>query len=278
MSFSHPYLEKLRSQAAEKDSLLCFGMDPVAERMGLDLAGNLGDQIEGYFARILEEIRGRVSAVKPNLAYYLQYGGDGMRALGRLIGRARAFGIPVILDAKMGDIGRSSEAYARFAFQVAGADAVTLNPYMGRDSLQPFFCVPEKGFYVIALTSNPGARTFQMEKMKPQTCLYEYVLQTICCWNAERPSVGAVLGATQEGLGGGIGLIAQSGCSLPLLIPGVGSQGGSYGAVRRVLAEKGYDAGLVRINASSAISYARERLPGSVEDAAAAAVEELLGS
>jgi orotidine-5'-phosphate decarboxylase len=251
-------------------------MDPVAERMSLDPSGNLGDQIERYFARILEAIHGRVSAVKPNLAYYLQYGGDGMQALQGLVGRARAMGLPVILDAKMGDIGRSSEAYARFAFQVAGADAVTLNPYMGRDSLQPFFRVPERGCYVIALTSNPGARTFQMEKIKPLTCLYEYVLQTICCWNAEWPSVGAVLGATQEGLGGGVGLIAESGCSLPLLIPGVGAQGGSYGAVRRVLAEKGYDAGLVRITASSAISYAHERLPGPVEEAAAAAVDELL--
>lgn len=274
----HPYLEMLRQGAEEKGSLLCFGMDPVDQRMRIDRREGLGGQIEGYFSRILDRIQDRITAVKPNLGYYLQYGSEGLGALTGLIRRARSRGLPVIIDAKLGDIGRSSEAYARFVFQVLGGNAVTLNPYLGQDSLQPFFSHQNKGHYVLALTSNPGARTFQLERMKPLACsLYEYVLKTICCWNSECPSVGAVLGATHSAFAACIDLLVSSRCTIPLLVPGVGAQGGSYGEVRRILQEKGYPEEVVRINASSSISYAHERFPSvPEEEAASRAVDELL--
>jgi orotidine-5'-phosphate decarboxylase len=272
----HPYLEKLQLDAGLKGSVLCFGMDPVVERMKLDHSENLGDQVESYYRRILDCIHEQVSAVKPNLGYFLQYGGDGLRALGNLVRYARGRDLPVILDGKFGDIGRTASAYAWFAFSEIGADAVTLNPYMGRDALEPFFGCSDKGHYVLALTSNPGSRDFQTEMMKPGIALYEYVLKTVCCWHAKCPAVGCVIGATQSGLGSIIEQLVAQQCEMPLLIPGVGAQGGSYSEVTALLVEKGYKSGLVRVNASSSIAFAHESRPGTVEEAAYSVVKEML--
>jgi len=275
----HPYVQKLHDESKRKSSLLCFGMDPVIERMKIDQSRNLSDEIVRYFGNILHEIVGKVSAIKPNVGYYLQYGNEGMKALSDLITHAKSLGLLVIIDAKIGDIGRTSVAYAKFFFEVLNGDAVTLNPYMGYDALEPFFTYKQKGFYILALTSNPGAKTFQLEKMQRQAFLYEYVLQTICGWNRSCASIGAVIGATQEAFKACINRLSKSHCSLPLLIPGVGAQGGSYGKIGTILGEEGWDTGSVRINASSSISYAWERFPSyTVEEASRRAVEEILKS
>lgn len=274
----HPYLRKLGEEYERKGTVLCFGMDPVVERMDIDGSLNLADEITRYFVRIIDGVKSRISGVKPNLGFYLQYGISGLQALSRVSEHAASSGLPVILDAKVGDIGRTSEAYARFAFDVLKADAVTLNPYMGRDALEPFFRYEDRGYYVLALTSNPGSRDFQFLNLTSTGApLYDLVLDRIFSWNEVRNSTGAVLGATQTALGKCARRIMKAGCSIPLLIPGVGAQGGSYAGVCGELDRADYDMDIVRINASSAISYACEKYPNlKPDEAACRAVEEIL--
>lgn len=273
------YLEMLEDEWAKKGSVLCFGMDPVIERMHIDSSKNLTDEIVDYFSKILHEIRGKISAVKPNVAFYLQYGGKGLEALIKLVGIARSMGLPVIIDAKAGDIGRTSTAYAKYIFEVLGGDAVTLNPYMGHDSLEPFFLHKDKGFYILALTSNDGARDFQYEETRAGKPLYENVIQKVCSWKREHGFVGAVIGATQEEFESCVQKLIDWQCPIPLLIPGVGAQGGSYKTIKKILGSVNFNLGIIRINASSSISYAHEKYPAAtVEEASGLAVEELIES
>jgi orotidine 5'-phosphate decarboxylase subfamily 2 len=271
------YTDLLREAVERKGTLLCFGMDPVIERMKVDRSEDIAAGIYGYFSRILHAISDRVSAVKPNLGFYLQYGLDGISALLRLVRLSRSLNLPVIIDGKIGDIGRTSAAYAGFIFDQVGADAVTLNPYMGYDALAPFFEYDENGFYVLALTSNPGARDFQYSRVDSGAPLYDKILREICAWNRRHNAVGAVIGATHREFGECLSVIRETGCELPLLVPGVGAQGASYGRTLELLNAAGYDSGIVRINASSAVSYAHEKYGGAdIEEAALKAVNDIL--
>ena len=271
------FLQKLDESFAEGGTILCFGMDPVIERMHIDISRNLSDEIVRYFTTVLEAVAHRITAVKPNAGFYLQYGKDGLKALVSLIRKAQKRGLPVILDLKAGDIGRTSEAYARFAFQELDADAVTLNPYMGYDAIQPFLQYRDRGFYVLALTSNPGAAEFQQLRLDSAQPLYAGVLDRICTWSEKTPSIGAVVGATQVDFAACIDAVLQRGLAMPLLVPGVGAQGASFRDTLGTLVEKKYPTEMVRINASSSISYAREQYPElSLDEAALRAVEELI--
>jgi orotidine-5'-phosphate decarboxylase len=273
------FMERLQASERAKGSLLCFGMDPLIERMRIDSSKNLSDEIVLYFSRILYAVREKISAVKPNVGFYLQYGNEGMIALQELINRAKEIDLPVIVDAKLGDIGKTSEAYARFVFETLDGDAVTLNPYLGEDALEPFFSYSEKGFFVLTLTSNPGAGLLQFASVDSGKKLYRMVLELICRWNKNIPSIGAVVGATKEEFEQCIIAINDEGVSLPLLVPGVGAQGGSYRRISDILAKQNYNRWIVRINASSAISYAHERFSSkSIEEAAFSACEEILNS
>jgi orotidine 5'-phosphate decarboxylase subfamily 2 len=275
----HPYVQLLSESARKNKSVLCFGMDPVAERMKIDDSLNIGDEIVRYFAAILDAIAGRIAAVKPNAAYYLQYGDSGLRALSRLIQNAHGMGLPVILDIKAGDIGRTSAAYARFVFEELCADAVTLNPYMGFDAVEPFAAHKNKGMYILALTSNQSSRDFQFQTLKSGMPLFEHVLHTIGSWAGGHGGIGAVIGATQREFDSCIGGLKQKGLTLPLLVPGVGAQGGSYTGILRTMKNMSYEQACVRINASSSISYAHEVYAQlGFEEAALKAVEELTGS
>jgi orotidine-5'-phosphate decarboxylase len=272
------FLNILEQSETEKRSMLCFGMDPVVERMQIDASKSLSDEITRYFSDILHVVKDKVSAVKTNVAFYLQYGHDGLSALGELIERAHKLGLPVIVDLKCGDIGRTSKAYAQFVFHILGGDAVTLNPLMGNDALEPFFSCTERGFFVLALTSNPGAAVIQLARLHDGITLSERLVSLICGWNRRVPSIGAVLGATQDEFERCIRQIQKEGAEIPLLIPGVGAQGGSYRKIERILSEHSYKRGVVRINASSAIAYAHERFPDTPPDEAAwRACEEILG-
>jgi orotidine 5'-phosphate decarboxylase subfamily 2 len=271
------FLEKLREEWVKKGSLFCFGMDPVVERMKINPSSELSEEIYRYFSRILHAILEKVSAVKPNAGFYLQYGQAGLSALLRLVRFSRSLGLPVIIDGKIGDIGNTSKAYARFVFDLLEGDGITLNPYMGYDALAPFFSYGDKGFYILALTSNEGARDFQYRALSTGMTLYDCVIQEICAWNRVHPSVGAVIGATHREFRECIEKIKAERCTLPLLVPGVGAQGGSYRQIERELEDIGYDREIVRINASSSISYAHEIYTGlSVEEASFRAMEDLL--
>jgi orotidine-5'-phosphate decarboxylase len=272
------YIDLLENVHAKKNTMLCFGMDPVLERMKIDNSKNLADEIVTYFTRIFDAVSGKISAVKPNVAFYLQYGMDGLSALVELIKKVKSAGMPVIIDAKLGDIGRTAAAYSKYIFEFLQGDSVTLSPYLGYDSLEPFFKYHDRGFYLLALTSNRGAGDFQLGRIETGARLYEHVLGVICSWSEEVRSAGAVIGATQNEFRGCIELLNDRSCSVPLLVPGVGAQGGSYGNIRSILEELEYNQGIVRINASSAISYAHEKFESlAVEEASFRAVEELLG-
>ena len=273
-----PYTELLQNEYAKKNTMLCFGMDPVVEQMKIDNSKNLAEEIAVYFIRIFDAIKEKISAVKPNVAFYLQYGIDGLSALVEIIKKVKSTGTPVIIDAKLGDVGRTAEAYAKYIFDYLMGDSVTLSPYLGYDSLEPFFKYRDKGFYLLALTSNKGAEDFQLWRTGTGSRLYEYVLRSICGWSSKVRSAGAVIGATQDEFRNCIELLRGRDCSVPLLIPGVGAQGGSYGIIKKILEGLEYNMSIVRINASSSISYAHKKYKSlAVEEASFRAVGELLG-
>jgi orotidine-5'-phosphate decarboxylase len=170
-----------------------------------------------------------VCAFKPNLGFFLAGGAAGIIALERLIHYVPPE-IPVILDAKFGDIGSSAEQYARGAFEAFHADAVTLSPYVGADAIKPFLAYADKGVFVLARTSNPGATEFQdlivedEPRGAPGTPLYEAVVRKATEWHRQGPGAcGVVVGATypQE-----LKRIRSLAPDLPFLVPGVGAQGG----------------------------------------------------
>jgi orotidine-5'-phosphate decarboxylase len=259
------YSERLDSIASERGSIVCLGMDPVLERMPLQ-EQSPEKKIVAFYTRILEA-SDAVGAVKLNYAYFAQYGFPGLRALKKLIAVAKGRKVPVILDGKRGDIGASSEAYAREMFAFWKADACTVSPYMGSDSVAPFlsYAAKGKGTYVLVRTSNPGAEDFQALDCGSEK-LFSVVAKRVSEWKA-----GAVVGATNiVELENAAKMLAGA----PLLIPGVGTQGGSAADVAKLLRKLG-KIGIHRISSSSSISYAHEKKGGDSADAAASEIEKL---
>lgn len=257
------YLELLEQTARERKSIVCFGIDPALEEMPAIEAQNPEEKIVKYFSSIVDAAlaeKSSISALKPNYAYFAQYGFDGLRALKRLIDAYRGK-LPIILDAKRGDIGKSSDAYAREAFEFWGADAVTVSPYMGQDSLAPFFsrCKAGKGAYVLCRTSNAGAADFQSLVLDSNRQLFLEVARKVEKWHT--PGVGMVMGATAlDELEGAIWMFYDTKKKLPLLVPGVGAQGASAAATAKILRDVWSETlPLHRINSSSAIAYAYKK-------------------
>ncbi len=261
------YTDNLKKTAREKKSLVCFGLDPVLERIPVQ-ESRISETISSFFKQIFDEFdRSDVwpSCVKPNFAFYAQYGFEGLRALGDVCEMSKSAHLPIILDAKRGDIGKTSEAYAKEAFEAWEADAVTVSPYMGTDSVKPFVDMAKrlgKAVYVLARTSNEGAKDFQELKWN-ETPLYQVVAEKIAAWGESCPgTVGAVIGATAPNeLSRLHRLFVSSKSMTPYLIPGVGSQGGSAKEVVKILKEDEASLGIHRINSSSGISYAYEKSP-----------------
>jgi len=241
--------ERLERSAKERGTILCFGMDPDHERIkkavsaGTEIEETIGPFFHEMVDRLLEE--NAIAALKPNYAYFAQYGFDGLYVLEELIQHYKGK-VPVILDGKRGDIGKSSEAYAREAYEFWGADAVTISPYMGEDSVKPF--VREgKLAYMLCRTSNPGARDFEELKVGKKQ-VYEYVAEKALAWKT-----GLVVGATSDSIKR---IAKMTKDQVPFLIPGVGSQGGDLKMVMEAIAG---NVAIHRINASSSIAYAFEK-------------------
>jgi orotidine-5'-phosphate decarboxylase len=268
------FIDKLRETAEDAGSIVCMGLDPVLEK--IPLKGPKEDVIAKFYTEILDAAVSedvRPGMVKPNIAFYEQYGFEGLRALKKIIDAYRSVGILVLLDCKRADIGKTSAAYARAVFEFWKADAVTTAPYMGSDSVGPFteYCSKGKGVYTLCRTSNKGAADFQNLKSggKP---LYMKTAQKIVEWH--RPGIGAVVGATYpKELEKISEFFVFSGKSIPLLIPGVGAQGGSAGGVARALKNTGNELKIHRINSSSGINYAYKRF--DTDDFAGAAVKAI---
>ena len=200
---------------------------------------------------MIEATAGLVAAYKPNMAFYEVAGAEGLEALRRTIDCAHAYGVPVILDAKRGDVGHSSGALARAAFEVWGADAVTVSPYLGADSIQPFTAYADKGVYVLCHTSNPGAVDLQ-EGLVGGLPLYLRVADLAQRWNG-MGNVGLVVGATfPEALAA----VRAAAPEMPFLVPGVGAQGGDLEAA--VAAGVNAQGRGLLVNASRAVACARK--------------------
>jgi len=234
------FYEWLAETAQRNDSLLCVGLDTQPEQ----LAG-AADQFD-FNRRIVDATRDLVCCYKPNFAFYEEAGLGGLEALRRTVAYIHDTArVPVILDAKRGDIGSTAAAYARAAFQTWGADALTVNPYLGSDSVAPFTAYADRGVFVLCHTSNPGASDLQMLPC-PARPLYELVAEKAARWGT-----GLVVGATYpEALARVRALAPQAW----ILLPGVGAQGGDLEAA---LAAGLRDDRLgVIVNASRGIIYA----------------------
>jgi orotidine-5'-phosphate decarboxylase len=246
------FLDRLRSAGRGNGSMLCVGLDPEPSRFPGALKGD-ASRIYDFCARIVDATADLVIAFKPQIAYFASHRAEDQ--LERLMEHMRrnAPAVPVILDAKRGDIGSTAEQYAREAFERYGADAVTLSPFMGFDSVQPYLKFHDKGAFLLCRTSNPGGDDLQNQRLasvEGQPLLYEHVARLAQGpWNLNG-QLGLVVGATYPAE---IERVRQVAPTLPLLIPGVGAQGGD--AVATVKAGWRADAPIV-VNSSRAILYA----------------------
>ncbi|OQA41040.1 MAG: Orotate phosphoribosyltransferase [Chloroflexi bacterium ADurb.Bin325] len=219
----------LDSVARRTDSLLCVGLDPHPA----DLAAPGAEAAREFCLRLVAETEGLAMAYKPNAAFFEAYGPAGWAALADVIAAIPA-GIPVILDAKRGDIASTAEAYARSTFEQLGATAVTLNPYLGHDSLKPFIQDPTRGVFLLCKTSNPGAGDVQDLRLADGELVYERVARLALRWNAAEhgggDNVALVVGATHPAALARVRAVAPD---LWFLAPGVGAQGGDLAAALR---------------------------------------------
>jgi uridine monophosphate synthetase len=216
------FFDKLRAAVDGNGSLVCVGLDPRPQYLPH------GDML-AFNRRIIEQTADLVCAYKPNFAFYEAQGLRGLEALRLTIDEIhRMTDVPAILDAKRGDVGSTAEAYAHAAFEVWGADAVTLNPYLGYDSLLPFLRYSDRGSFVLCHTSNPGAQEFQAVSVGGQS-LYELVARRATAWSAQG-DLGLVVGATYPEELMAVRHIAPE---MWLLVPGVGSQAGDLEATLR---------------------------------------------
>jgi orotidine-5'-phosphate decarboxylase len=246
------FIEMLNDAQRRNGSMLCVGLDPEPARFPAGLQGNTA-KIYDFCAAIVDATADLAIAFKPQIAYFAAHRAE--HQLERLMQHMRraAPHVPVILDAKRGDIGSTAEQYAKEAFDRYGADAVTLSPFMGFDSVQPYLKYSDKGAFLLCRTSNPGGNDLQslrLSSVEGQPLLYEHVAKLAQESWTENGQLGLVVGATYPAE---IERVRQVAPTLPLLIPGVGAQGGDAAAA--VKAGWRTDAPVV-VNSSRAILYA----------------------
>ena len=215
------FTDRLEAAVASNNSLLCIGLDPEPALLGNHPATE--DGILGWSKAIIEQTSDLVCCYKPNFAFYEQFGLAGLSALSRLRDVIPA-NIPLLLDAKRGDIGSTAAAYARAAFEVWRADAVTVSPYLGLDGVAPFIAHPGKAVFVLAYTSNPSAGEIQEHGIEP---LFMHVVRQAVTWG-DATQVGLVVGATRPEA---IGRVRSAAPDRWILAPGVGAQGGDLVAM-----------------------------------------------
>ena len=248
------FLKALKNRWNTANSLVCVGLDPEPSNFPTHLR-NDPDAVFAFCRAIVDATADLVCCFKPQIAHFAALGAED--ALQRLIAHIHSAhpGIPVILDAKRGDIGSTAQHYATEAFDRYGADAVTANPYLGRDSVQPFLDRADKGVVILCRTSNPGAGDFQdllvSDSSGAGRPLYQRVAETIARdWNGNG-SCALVVGATWPEQLRSVRTIVGD---MPLLIPGIGAQGGDVEAV--VTNGRTADGGGLVISSSRAILYA----------------------
>lgn len=249
--------DRLARACEAAGSRLCVGLDPRPER--------LSEPVADFCKRIIDATAEHAAAFKPNSAFFEALGLDGYRILREVIDHVPEERI-LLLDAKRGDMAATSEAYARAVFQVLGADAVTVSPYLGGEALEPFLADPARGAFVLCHTSNPGAEELQGLALEGGEPLYLRVARRAEAWSS-RANVGLVVGATYPEA---LARVRAAAPSLPFLVPGIGAQGGDLaGSVRAGLDAAG---GGLLISASRSVMFAPD--PGAAARELSEAVEE----
>ena len=298
-----PFSSRLHAAIRRAQTPIVVGLDPRfdwlppdviqgAQSRHADAVAVAAAAFEEFCIRLIDVVSSLVPAVKPQAAFFEEYGPDGCLALSRVIRYARKSGLVVICDAKRGDIGSTAEAYARAylagddpAAAIWQADALTVNPYLGSDTLDPFVKVAVErgaGVYVLVRTSNPGAGTFQ-DRQTDGTPLYRCVAEVVETLSAQLADtngygpIGAVVGATYPAE---LAQLRQAMPHAPLLIPGYGSQGGTGTDVAAAFDAKGLGA---VVNNSRGINFAYRQKPYAEtfgparwEAAAEAAVKDMM--
>lgn len=254
------FLEKVQRRWHEGRTLLCVGLDLELERLPTAHSADSADVETAFFrfnAAIIDATADLVCAYKPNAAFYERHGAAGWNALARTIAYLHSHhpDVPVLLDAKRGDIGNTAQAYADAIFDTLGADAVTLHPYLGSDALQPFLKRRDRGCFILVHTSNPGASEFQDLILRAEDGteepLYLAVARRVANhWNTNG-NCALVVGATYPEQ---LRAARQVAGDLPILIPGIGAQGGDLAAALNAGMDS-QGAGLL-ISASRSINYA----------------------
>ena len=291
MTAPAPFFDRLEAVRSDRGSILCVGIDPRLERMPAEITDGQDGDVEGILTRfgleLLELAGPHAACFKPQIAFFEAHGMPGLRAFASIVRAAREQGLLVIGDVKRGDIGSTAAAYAQAFLEPGGdleCDAITINPYLGADSLQPFVDVAAahgKGLYVLVRTSNPGGADLQ-ELVSSDKRIFQHTAALVRSLGAPHVSeatglscVGAVVGATTpEALQALRGEMPDT----PFLVPGYGAQGGTAADV--VPAFRADGSGAV-VNASRSINYPKAEAGAwraAVERAARAAREDLHGA
>ena len=240
------FVEKLLAASMTNKSLLCVGLDPDPALMPIP-------DVAAFNRTIIEATSDLVCAYKPNLAFYEALGMDGLMALRATVEAVPRY-IPIIGDAKRGDIGNTAVAYAKAMFEVWGFDAVTVHPYIGWDSIEPFARYRDRGVLILCRTSNPGQSDFQKLSVHGpsgrQVPLYEQVAAKVKEWDAYG-NLGLVVGATHPDE---LRMVREICPDQPILIPGVGAQGGDLKQAVHLGTDKNGNNAI--INSSRGIIYA----------------------
>lgn len=218
------FFSRLQERIVAVDSLLCVGLDPHLEL----LTQNDAEGALEFCLKLIEATAEVACAFKPNAAFFEAHGFEGWRVLKEIVD-AVPEEIPVILDAKRGDVATTSQAYARSVFEVLGADALTVSPYLGRDAVEPFLADPKRGVFILCRTSNPGAEDFQELPDATGQPLYLKIARMVSGWE-KADNVGLVVGATDPTSIQAVRAVAPD---LWFLSPGVGAQGADLSAALR---------------------------------------------
>lgn len=262
MPESHPFAQRLKASQERSTSSICLGLDPRPRQHGRN--GETIASVAEDYKKLLDAVADDVAAVKPQSAFFEAYGLAGLTALSELLQHARALNLPVVLDAKRGDIGSTAEAYAAAYLQAGDfeADALTVNPFLGFDTLEPFVdqvAESNKGIYVLVATSNAGRADIQEasdQNIEPTRT----VTETLAAWvrstnerlgfpEGSYGPIGAVVGATTGQM---LQTMREAMPNAPLLVPGYGTQGGSADEAAHAFDS---DAGGALINASRSLLY-----------------------
>jgi orotidine-5'-phosphate decarboxylase len=284
------FADRLTARMRQRETRVIVGLDPDLERIRRIPAFTscaVEEALAGFCGAVLEACAPCACAVKPQIAFFECWGVEGWSALRRVCHQARAAGVPVILDAKRGDIGSTCTAYARLLAPdgpLGGIDAMTVNPYLGADSIDPFLAVCREhgtGLFVLAKTSNPSASDLQDLRLEDGRRVCEAVSDLVARWGdglvgeCGHSSIGAVVGATQYE---DLVLLRERMPKAVWLLPGVGAQGADTTKLRYAFGEDTLGA---CVSSSRGVLYAWEKdaldQPGTYAECAAAAAERLRG-